>query len=559
MTSLISSPSAPVAPVAAVTPAEAITPLVRGVVVLRTLTEAGGTLSLRDLSHSTGLARSTVDRIAATLAHMGYVRLDGRDVTVLPGVMELGNAYLDATHIPEVLGPHVRELADQLDESVSLTVPDGTGLRMIHQVKHRRARIFSFGIGDLLPVERAAPGALMAADWSPETWAEWHAGPALPTIHGFPADPPGGDPRALFSPDVCTEAAQRGWAEDDQRIAGGLLALGVAVRDPCGRRVCGVSVVSHTSRHTMASLRDAALPGLQRTVARMEDALRRIPVPTSEPPVGTATWTGTSKQVIGREFVESLARGLAAITAFGSGHESLSTTGVAEATGLPRATARRVLITLEHLGYVVAEDRRYRLTPRVLELGFPPMSRTSLAQLTEPHIGALAARVQDSASMAVLEGSDIRYTARVPAYRVMSVNITVGTRFPSYATSMGRVLLAGLPPAERRDVLDRVGPLERLTGRTISDRGRLEELLDQVAEQGYALNEGELDEGLRSIAVPVHDRDRRVVAAVNVAMHTSRRTPEECTTDLLPHLRATAARIETEYATATRFVKIPVI
>ncbi|MEJ8667663.1 hypothetical protein WKI71_01070 [Streptomyces sp. MS1.AVA.1] len=136
-------------------------------------------------------------------------------------------------------------------------------------------------------------------------------------------------------PDVCTEAAQRGWAEDDQRIAGGLLALGVAVRDPCGRRVCGVSVVSHTSRHTMASLRDATLPGLQRTVARMEEALRRIPVPRSEPPVGTATWTGTSKQVIGREFVESLARGLAAITAFGSGHESLSTTGVAEATGLP--------------------------------------------------------------------------------------------------------------------------------------------------------------------------------------------------------------------------------
>lgn len=159
----------------------------------------------------------------------------------------------------------------------------------------------------------------------------------------------------------------------------------------------------------------------------------------------------------------------------------------------------------------------------------------------------------------MLEGSDIRYTARVPAYRVMSVNITVGTRFPAYATSMGRVLLAGLPVAERRDVLDRVGPLEQLTGRTVTDRGRLEGLLDQVAEQGYALNEGELDEGLRSIAVPVHDRDRKVVAAVNVAMHNSRRTPEECTTDLLPHLRATAARIETEFATATRFVKIPVI
>ncbi|WP_369275501.1 IclR family transcriptional regulator C-terminal domain-containing protein [Streptomyces sp. R11] len=126
------------------------------------------------------------------------------------------------------------------------------------------------------------------------------------------------------------------------------------------------------------------------------------------------------------------------------------------------------------------------------------------------------------------------------------------------AARRGRVLLAGLPPAERRDALDHVGPLERLTGRTITDRGRLEEVLDQVAEQGYALHEGELDEGLRSIAVPVHDRDRKVVAAVNAAMHNSRRTPEECTTELLPQLRATAARIETEFATATRFVKIPV-
>ncbi|MFE9629007.1 IclR family transcriptional regulator C-terminal domain-containing protein [Streptomyces sp. NPDC006527] len=553
MTSLADPPLAPTAP------SVAVTPLIRGIGVLRRLTEAGGTMSLRDLSDATALPRSTVGRIAATLAHMGYVRLDGRDVGLLPGVMDLGNAYLAAIRLPALLGPHVRALADDLDESVSLVVPDGTGLRMIHQVKHRRAMTLCFGIGDVLPVDRAAPGPLIAAEWSERIWAEWSAQSAASTGHEASATPPGSKPSAPFSPALCAEAAQRGWAEDDQRIESGLVALGAAVRDPHGRQVCAVSVVSHTSRHHMASLREAALLKLLRTVEEMEETLRRAPAPLANAPFANADWTGTSKQVMGREFVESLARGLTVITAFGAGHDTLTVADAARATGLVRATARRALLTLEHLGYVAAEGRVFRLTPRVLELGFPPLSRIALAELAQPYIEDLGARVRESTSIAVLEGTDIRYTGRAAVYRVMSVNITIGTRFPAYATSMGRVLMAGLPPEERTAVLDDCEPLQPLTARTITVREQLEQQLDQVAEQGYALVDGELEIGLRSIAVPVRDRSGHVVAAVNVAMHSGRRTEEECLAEVLPHLRAAASRIETDFATASRFVTIPVM
>uniref|UniRef100_UPI0015EFF685 helix-turn-helix domain-containing protein n=1 Tax=Streptomyces sp. WELS2 TaxID=2749435 RepID=UPI0015EFF685 len=143
-------------------PVEAVGPLVRGVGVLRRLAEAGGTLSPGALERATGLARSTVDRITATLARMGYVRLDGRDVVLTPGVLELGNAYLAALRLPALLGARADALAGELDESVSLAVADRDGIRFIHQATRRRALSVSFRIGDLLPAERTAPGALFA-------------------------------------------------------------------------------------------------------------------------------------------------------------------------------------------------------------------------------------------------------------------------------------------------------------------------------------------------------------------------------------------------------------
>ncbi|WP_128375259.1 IclR family transcriptional regulator domain-containing protein [Streptomyces cavernae] len=512
----------------------------RGITVLLRLTEADGALSLSALERATGLARSTVDRITATLTRMDYVRLDGRDAVLAPRLMELGNAYLSALRLPRLLDPYADALADELDESVSLAVGDGDGIRFIHQATRRRAMSLSFRIGDLLPAERTAPGPLFAMEWGAAEWSRWRARRAAdPQDRGFPAVPPREDAPAEEDFEARTrEARARGWALDDQLIEPGLVAISVPVRAAeAGRVACVANVVSHTSRHTAASLRDTLLPRLRETVDAMEQRLRDAPEPEVRPaPSGLAAWTGASKQELGREFVESLARGLTVLTAFDEGRAELTLTEVAQATGLARATARRALITLDHLGYVTTHGRRFRPTPRVLALGFPPLSRTTLPRIAEPHLAELAASVHDSTSLAVLVGDDIQYTAHVTTSRIMSVNVTVGTRLPARATSLGRAILADHPPK---------GPSD------------LTAVLAEVRRTGYALVDGELEEGLRSIAVPVRDRAGRAVAAVNVAMHTTRRTPAECVTDVLPALRATAAHIETDLHTATRFTRIP--
>ncbi|MGW2524763.1 IclR family transcriptional regulator domain-containing protein [Streptomyces sp. NPDC001617] len=541
----------------AAVPAEAVTPLIRGVAVLHRLTEAGGTLSPSALERATGLARSTVDRITSTLARMGYVRLDGRDVILTPRLMELGNAYLAALRLPALLDAHADRLADTLDESVSLAVSDRDGIRFIHQATRRRAMSLSFRIGDLLPAERTAPGALFATEWGEDAWRAWRERRAADRQDaGFPAIPPRLRPSADGEFERAVRgAAADGWALDDQLIEPGLVAVSIPVRDPrTGRIACAANVVSHTSRHTAADLRDTLLPRLKAAVAAMENELR-APSPSSAPsPSDLATWTGASKQELGREFVESLARGLTVLTAFGEGRAALTLTQVAQATGLARATARRALITYEHLGLVRARDRVFELTPRVLGLGFPPLSRISLPEIASPHMAELAARVHESTSLSVLSGTDIQYTARVATGRIMSVNITVGTRLPAYATSMGRVMLA-----DRAEADPELGALRPLTSHTLTDPAALARVLDEVRVRGYALVDEELEEGLRSIAVPVRDRTGRVVAALNVALHAARRSVEECERVLLPELRITADRIEGDLGVAGRFTRVGVV
>ncbi|KOV97527.1 IclR family transcriptional regulator [Streptomyces sp. NRRL B-1140] len=529
-------------------PEEAVTPLVRGIAALRELTEAGGTLSLSGLERATGLARSTVDRITATLARMGYVRFDGRDVHLSPRLMALGNAYLSALRLPALLAPHADALADELDESVSLAVADLDGIRFIHQATRRRAMSLSFRIGDLLPAERTAPGPLFATEWADTDWQRWrHRRAADPRDLSFTAVPPrrpGADARddETFARRT-REAAANGWSLDDQLIEPGLVAISVPVRAPGtdGRIACVASVVSHTSRHTAPHLRTTLLPRLRSAVETMEQELRITPPPEpGPPPSDLARWTGASKQRLGREFIESLARGLTVLTAFGEGRPELTLTEVARATGLARATARRALITYDHLGLVATTGRTFTLTPRVLSLGFPPLSRTSLPEIAQPHLADLTSRIHESTSLAVLSdsGEEIQCTARVATARVMSVNIAVGTRLPAYATALGRVLLADAPAGTAPDTAD-------------------EGALASVRSQGYALVDEELEEGLRSLAVPIRDRSGRVVAALNTAMHASRHTPSACVTGLLPELTTTATRIQTDLHTASRFTRVP--
>lgn len=540
---------------AAAVPAEAVAPLIRGVAVMRHLTRAGGVSSLSGLERATGLARSTVDRITGTLARMGYVRLDGRDAVLTPRIMELGNAYLAALRLPALLDARADALADELDESVSLAVADRDGIRFIHQATRRRAMSLSFRIGDLLPAERTAPGPLFATEWTEAEWRRWRERRAAdPRDEGFPAVPERSSPGPDFER-WTAQVREDGWALDDQLIEPGLVALSVPVRDPrTGGIACVASVVSHTSRHTADDLRNSLLPRLRSAVRTMgEDLaedLREAPRGASPAPSGLATWTGASKQELGREFVESLARGLTVLTAFGEDRAELTLTEVAQATGLARATARRALITYEHLGLVTpTDDRRFTLTPRVLSLGFPPLSRTTLPALALPHLTALGARIREPASLAVLVGDDVQYTARVATSSVMSVNIAVGTRLPAYATALGRVLLADAPPRDHE--------LRALTPRTLTDPAALATALETVRAQGYALVDEELEAGLRSIAVPVRDRTGRVVAALNTATHVARRSVEEYVRDILPELNRTASAIEADVRVAGRFTEVP--
>src|SRR5215831_15526322 len=198
------------------------------------------------------------------------------------------------------------------------------------------------------------------------------------------------------------------------------------------------------------------------------------------------------------DFVQSLDRGLAVIRAFGPDRERLSLSEVARATGLTRAATRRFLLTLVQLGYMRNDGREFSLRPRVLELGYAYLSGLALPEIAAPHLEELVAKVRESSSISVLDGHHIVYVARVPTKRIMTVAISVGTRFPAHATSMGRVLLAGMSPDSFEDYLSRAD-LAALTGRTVTDPGQFRQIIREVDRLGYAIVDQELEEGLRAI------------------------------------------------------------
>ncbi|MFC3995565.1 IclR family transcriptional regulator C-terminal domain-containing protein [Nocardiopsis sediminis] len=253
----------------------------------------------------------------------------------------------------------------------------------------------------------------------------------------------------------------------------------------------------------------------------------------------------------GEYFVQSLERGLAVVRAFSADTPSMTLSDVARATGLTRAAARRFLLTLADLGYVRTDGRWFALTPRVLELGYAYLSAAGLPEVAQPHLQRLTAEVRESSSVSVLDGDDVVYVARAAATRIMTVAISVGTRFPASATSMGRVLLAAKSPAELDAYLSGVR-LEPLTPHTLTSREELRAEIERVREQGWAIVDQELEEGLRSVAVPVRDGEGRVVAAANVSVQANRTSVALVRRDLLPALQACADGIGTDLEIASR-------
>ena len=245
------------------------------------------------------------------------------------------------------------------------------------------------------------------------------------------------------------------------------------------------------------------------------------------------------------DYVQSLERGLAVIRAFDAETAELTLSDVARGAGLSRETARRMLLTLVELGYVRSNGSLFSLRPRVLELGYAFLSGLQLPEVAQPHMESLVARVNESSSVSVLDDTDIVYAVRVPTRRIMAITLAVGTRLPAYPTSMGRVLLAALPPDELDERLART-TIHQLTPRTVADEHILRERLDRVRHQGWAAVDQELEEGVRSAAVPLRDASGAVVAALNVSAHASRTSMHALRRDILPVLLQTGAAIDAE-------------
>lgn len=251
------------------------------------------------------------------------------------------------------------------------------------------------------------------------------------------------------------------------------------------------------------------------------------------------------REEYGPHFVQSVARALSVMRSFTAEHRSQTLTEVARETGLDRATARRLLLTLADLGYVTSDGRSFELTPRTLELGYAYLSSMSLPEIAQPHLQSLARELNETAALAVLDGEEIVYIALVQSTRLMAVKIGIGTRFDAYTTSMGRVLLAGLPDAELDERLARL-KLEKKTDHTIRSTRTLREEIEKVRKQGWSLVDSELEEGLRGAAAPVRDRAGNVVAAANVSVHAGRTTPELVERDYVPAILRTVRLIEAD-------------
>ena len=236
-------------------------------------------------------------------------------------------------------------------------------------------------------------------------------------------------------------------------------------------------------------------------------------------------------------FMTSLARGLAVIKAFTEQRRKLTIAQVSQRTGIPRAAARRCLYTLERMGYVDADKHTYTLRPKILALGHAYLSSTPLAVSAQPVLDRVRSALNESCSLAILDGDDILYLARSAASRIIAVQLNVGSRLPAYCTAMGRALLAHLPERDLDAYLARV-ELRPFVDRTVTSPDDLRRLLVAAREAGYAVVDQELEIGLRSIAVPVRGTSGAVVAAINVSVHAAHATIRQMEAQFLPHLRA---------------------
>jgi IclR family transcriptional regulator, pca regulon regulatory protein len=242
-------------------------------------------------------------------------------------------------------------------------------------------------------------------------------------------------------------------------------------------------------------------------------------------------------------FMTSLARGLSVIQAFSDSKRQLTNSQLSAKTGLSRAAVRRCLYTLMKLGFAATDDsRHFYLRPRVLALGHSYISSMPIASAAQPVLEHVSRQLHESCSIATLDGLDIIYVARASVTRIMAVDLRVGSRLPAFCTSMGRVLLANLPPEEQEACIERID-FTPMTDRTVRSPEKLRQILKLVRRNGYAIVDQELELGLRSMAVPIQSPMGRVVAALNVGTHAQRISIQDLQARFLPHLQAGAQEL----------------
>ena len=250
----------------------------------------------------------------------------------------------------------------------------------------------------------------------------------------------------------------------------------------------------------------------------------------------------TAKAEAPSDRAQSLYKGLRVLQSFSRRQSGMTLSAVAAAVGLNRATTRRFLLTLLDLGYVETDGKLFRLTPKVMTLGYTYLASLPWWQLASPVVEELSRRLEESCSIGVLSGDQLIFVVRVQGPRLLAMHLTPGRSVPVHVTAIGRVLLAERSPEEIDRFLART-PLERLTAHTVTQPAQLKAALRECRDRGYALVDQELEPGLRAIGVPVRDHSGHAVAAIGMSTHVQRRTLAELERDLLPHIRAGADRI----------------
>jgi IclR family pca regulon transcriptional regulator len=517
--------------------------LQRGLAVIRAFDAENPALTLSDVAKATDLAPATARRFVLTLVELGYMRSDARLFRLSPRVLELGRPFLSGLTLPALARRHLRDLVADVRESSSLAILDASDIVYIEHVAAKRLMSVQVTVGTRDPAFATSLGRVLIAGKSDE----WLAA-SLATLQLTQITPATiVDPAALLA--ELRRVRAQGWALVDQEFEEGLRALAAPIHDEDGAVIAAVNVAVHASRWSIEAIHDDLLPRLLRATSAIEVDLRNAPAPLSNrrgAPRSEAPVVLESAVDVGdreTDFVQSLQRGIAVIRAFDADNPALTLSDVAKVTGLARAAARRFVLTLVELGYMRADGRLFRLSPRVLELGRPYLTTLTLAEVASPHLHDFVDDVSESSSVATLDRDEIVYVAHVTAKRIMSVSVPVGTRDPAFATSLGRALLAGQSDAALSTMLEEIR-LPRITDVTIVEPRALLAELQRIREQGWALVDQELEEGLRALAVPLHGEHGEVIASVNVAVHASRWTIERIHGELLPRLLETAAEIE---------------